>query len=797
MAQTPLLWPGSLRGFASALAPSALPKGIVAALYDLRLDDGTARVRPGGVTVKNPVSGALVYRGSFECVQNGVKSLFVALSDGSKVSILRSIDHGATWTAITTTTPDNRLSDVGPVYFAIASSYSTDYVVVQNGVDAPRVYNTALSVAPNPLAGSPTGSVNMSGYYEFYFDGTPTFTNVANHITGSIGTKNGDTYLTVKVFPAVDSSDMMVVQSPNTSGYVRFAAGRRVGFLIDGGTAHRDDWRNLKIEASVNGSTYYTLYDPSKTAAVEVDATGTAAFVIVPDIPALDGQNARYLRFRYFGDPPSATFSFMLLGVFVEGTVPGGTTYGAAYDSLRTSVEGPGAILATPTYTTVCGVSLPPTPLFGFVGGVTIVSGATFTSAEYDSVSVYRMPPGANGYYYAFGTLVAPSSTTTVYDYSAQVDYSRAMPNAASLTIPVGTAMASINDRLFVCAGNRLYYSQATRPFVFSLLVNFDADGNPISTSAGSYGKPGETFQAVIGVGQVLTGSQTQGTPQGGAVNLYGITDRTTYVGSGFDAASLNKTTAICVGTRSPLSVSPGASGGFTMLDSLNQVRRVEGTASVALSKRTVDDQTAGIPNARLRWADGATIDDRYYLAYTPQGETSNTRVLVFNDTSGAFETIDRPETAAQGLLAYYDPTLSRTRLLRFSDLGLFEHAAPGASTEPSGASIAASIVFPEIGFGTSAVKLRGGEFVSDVDATGTATLSVLCTTGTRIGGLAYNAVSLAPKATETRRAARFATNVGADTLTAQPTLTLTAKGGTRLYHFSIEADKGTDAVTP
>jgi len=284
-----------------------------------------------------------------------------------------------------------------------------------------------------------------------------------------------------------------------------------------------------------------------------------------------------------------------------------------------------------------------------------------------------------------------------------QQDLSWPALDASYVTLPIGLPMAASTQRLMVGQGNRFWYSGAERPFQFRELVANDGNGNLQPNSPGSFGIDGEEIQAFLNIGSLSAGQETIGQAQNGVSTVFIITDRSTSWVTGWDAISLNKRNLLYGrGTYAPKSVAPSRTG-FFFLDSDRRLVEVMGYSVQPVSRDIVDDRLNGIPDARVPWIWGVERDDRYYLCYTPEGETENSRALIYDvhESQVYGEHVwlsDTFSTAIEGvscLLPYRDGV--RTRLVGF-DLACaaIEHEANGTDDQGQ-TGVTWSMTFPEL----------------------------------------------------------------------------------------------------
>lgn len=818
--RTTIFAPGSVTGFASARSKQSLSSGVMSQLYDVRLSDGTVRTRWGSSNILAAINGTDTYRGSFECIQDGTKKLFVALSNGTYVSIWVSTNGGTSWTNISPTSGawgDTRLSDVGPVYFSLINdkgSTSYDCLIIQNGVDSPRVYSTNKGMSV-----SAPDTTTIDGYVTYGFRGYDQFATAPTCVASggsavTTPTYNGQSYVQLKFNSTATTTANITVQLASVTGSLKVPLAVPTGsaypqwqFLVapqkaDG--TYDPLWRNVKIEvsdAALGSPTWLTVYDGSQNVVTATD--DQTNYLIAVPATTFSGINIGTYKFRFTWNSSTAPGHDFYMNVYLvamSGSQQGTTAYSLALASSSTRTIAPSKVITRKIIPSFCGITLPiaTTHYYQLTVGWSYPS---FT-APYDYVNIYRNDVGSNGYYYAtqiqayaYSGSWSSTGTSSWIDGDLTVsnvttDYTREAPWENSQPLPVGTAMAALNNRLMVCGGNRFYYSDDVNPFVFSKLVRYDTSGNAIATSSGSFSRTGETFQQIVSVGALSSSSEQLGTPQTGAMTCYVLTDKGCYALSGFNALSLNKTINVGPGTRSPFSVAV-IRNSFYYLDDQYQVRMCQYGQTKAISKYLVDDWTKAIPQSRVQWVSGACVDERYYMAFTPVSGSTNTRVLVWNDSIG-WESVDRSATPVQGFRTYYDTTANRTKLLAFSTTGLFEYSQPGLTTE-FGAQITSRIEGSQYTNAFNSINFGGLYAMVDYDASGTMTFSTISVNGPSAGTITASTVPLAGSGAQAIIAVRTRQGFGSNTIAAQPIIEWTASGGTRIYRAEMEMQAGSE----
>lgn len=397
------------------------------------------------------------------------------------------------------------------------------------------------------------------------------------------------------------------------------------------------------------------------------------------------------LRFTWLALAPASTVHTFVAMVAASGSRPGSDLFGLALAQTDTRTLGPGSAITTqlPAYSTAFGgtyaqfkVAIPRDPRL-YVDHVVYARNPLHSQIRKgaDRVYVYRNSNGESGYY-LLGQAQIAEWTGTDWDFvngtdlsfvdvtppAADEDFAHPMPDAATLAMPAGLAMATANGRLFVGQDARLWWSEQERPTQFRKAVRFTAVNTPDVASAGSVALDGEVVQVVIPMGAATTAEDpTTAT----AVIL--LSDRNVYALSGTDPTSLSRAIPIGPhGTLAPLSAARSQTGLY-WLDQRGQVCHMDRKGIKALSVGLVDDLTGNVEGTRVQWASGAVAYDRYFLSLTPSGEEANTQTLVWSEQHQAWESIDKAAAPAEHLLE------QGSRLIRFGVADTAVHAEPSS----------------------------------------------------------------------------------------------------------------------
>lgn len=728
--------PAGIHGLATSLNDLALPNGYAKLLNNLRLHTSELEARSGDFPYDSLLPGEP--RGAFEHTIDGVKFLIVAryISEGDQTCIFCSSDGGASFSEITAqfgpfgcTRFDG--DQTCPLRFQLIYSpgisalhymdsdvaiQGVDLLLIQNGDQFPRVWalaspltsafepgthNISKLSAIAPLDNSksfiehyPKRSIDLGHGFGF-----SAFVNDVGITTSQIGIGPSNFKIEISIAPTYDGgfSKLIFAEGLEVSDVSQVAL---VGFSSD----DEDFWRKVGLEF-YDGVNWTAGFSPNQLSGVifaGIDTESSRAHenwirigISLSNISRIEG-----IRVKWYGEIPSVDQIKGYLVVFsASGSIQGGASFVLAYASSDNRMIGPCssvvprrkvAVSRWGGSTDYSDVLLDDDPRFSYSYYIKFPN-AGLTEEEVtngpaqDFLFWYRRDYGEENFYLAGAERIAQWSTdhwTVSTPYPSAVDslglknYSEEVAGPDVIPFPVGTAMVSANSRLFVGSGSRLYFSDFNHPLRFRQAVRFLSNGTADPLSGGSLLFGGETIQAVVPSGSLAGAAEQLSTPISGATTIHVLTDRNLYQLSGFDSTSLSRPIPVApYGTLSPMSVGRSRTG-FYWLDDRGQVCFFSPQGLSRLSLGLVDDMTTTIPADRKAWVWGACANDRYYLAFTPKGETANNKILVWNEKLTAWESVDTAATPAQALVPFYSE--GYVKLLRFSDNGLAEHEQPG-----------------------------------------------------------------------------------------------------------------------
>lgn len=713
------------------------------------------------------------YRGAWQGFLWGSYSLVVAVYDGSKTRVYRST-NSTSWTELTAGSGafgDTRLTGNGPVSFTVVpnpfslpTAVNTERFLFTDGTGAIRAVcndyeqggvtdGTActLNAITAPSVGQLPVRVRAIESTLLNLQGTPSFTVPSSgefNFAASGSAPNKVARLTID--PSIDIDDYVSVTVGSSSLSVT-TEDRQVLIGVD--TAYTMLWDKLKVEL---GSV--TLWDPSNSSsysppvAVTLDASNRTVWVFqYPHITA-SGALSGELKFTWkaaaAGEAPSSavTADIFLLAITYGVGAYSDWSVACTMASSSSLCESPGVVYST--YVTdrisdyggpiLNGLRLPRSPVIKAQFSATYKQPSTTErDAGVDLVRWYVRQPGMARYRYMGSTSFSSvSGSTWSFDsgsaYSEKVDgvieddiYGSPevyLPDAFNIPPPAAKCIHFDNDRLFAGgasgATKNLYISEAKNPFRMRRFTAYqdgrvDADA-PVTRTIG-----GGVFQGIVSMASSLIGAN----------QVFIFTSEGVFATGGTLSGQLQQVARVSeFGTVSPMSIAK-LNGKIFYLDTEMQVRVIDGGQPKSITRSWVDDSLAGIPAARRAYVGGAVFGENYYLTFTPTGETTNTRILVWDDESGQW-VVDAPPVATEGLIAWFDGTNIKKRLIAFgsasSNLNAYEYDLSTQTQDLGTTNITCAITLPAIHFddGKGFAVGRIGVTCDDV-ASGTGTVVV------------------------------------------------------------------------
>lgn len=705
--------------------PMSLPPGVWSLRQNIRTRDNVPKAR-GGMTasLSSDMSGGSC-RGYFQGLfgQTSVSTMFVAMRVGSETLVYTST-NGTTWAEITAASGkygNTRFSTDGLVSFAIVPDMQTNWprtLVMSNGVDSVRVYNSAAGKtetissieAMEGVRNTPV-QMRIPNYFKINNSSETSITASNASFACADTTLDGGNAAVDNVLRFTVDTSAIVGTTPNV--LVTFStawAGNQTAnnqVIVGLDTDIPDFWSFFTLKIGTSGGETL-LWDPNdsdypKPVPIGFDLSQRSLWLF--DAGAIYGDGNAWStssidRFRITYSPASTsvqppagdpTFDIFL---FCSGCdIPGDTKFGVTY---RTANYNESAIVLYSKYETqklkhigaptveIGGASMPLVPEILYQANVPWqnTASAGLTNVEYRDIYVKRnddfmyrrldteqiadydvTSPGAWAFKNATPTPPAFYTDIDTYSGVGTVAENVTAPGTLHRSAPIGKGLTFANGRLFagsnISGMNGIAFSEYKFPLRFRFTPEIVAGDFP-AESPGVISLTGEVAQAIVPVSASVSGTST----------LIAVTDRGVYAFGGLNAAELMQAGRVSgFGTVSPNSVAE-LNGKVFYLDTENQIRLIYGGDRGSIARGIIDDQFAGIPGAYKKFVSATVFDDRVYFAFTPTGATTNTKIAVWDDIKGYWDSIDVPPVACQGLMSWWDGTNVKKRLIAIGSDG-------------------------------------------------------------------------------------------------------------------------------
>jgi hypothetical protein len=764
-----------VQGIVSSMSGMSLNPGEWSQLGGWRLDKRSMRVRDAHIRWDG---GGLPNDGSFRGEHTG-KFVAGTAADFAVVALRRSgtskvhiyaTNTGtfAEQTASSGAYGDTRLSDsTNPVHMCVVQDKrdGANFLVIQNGVDYPLVYDGAGNIAFHRPIEFPSGGHDlktvptMAGYFLVSTTTRPTYTNLT---AGKFSLSDTGTSPNYSILVTVDSTWTTSADTGKAlfATPVDLSQSPQLVFAVETDVLNFMD--SLKIEVSEDDATYYTVWDPTdakykRTRAIEYDAnTSRELFGFNIDAIRTNLTAVDWIRFSWVGTAPAADITMKIHMIAASGAVRGKARHKISYQNSVSRAESIGQLITTVEPARIKDLGGPDMDGSRLPNSDEIFynyklyyqnTGTGDRDLGVNMLNVYRKDYGEaryawvgdetiaswGGASWAFTTGNALEVQTFTDDLPASgKDWRNEAPPAEHIPIPKGTGMIFSNGRFFVGSVDNpgVYFSRRYRPFRF---LHVHPAGDPDAGS--SFLTPGDNVVAFAAVATSVVGSNT----------IYTFTESKVLEANGISTNSLMRMALVDDnGTKSPFSVAVGH-GSVYYADTNLQIRRIGATID-DLSRLTVDDKLKAIPASRRAWVSGAYHDERYHLAYTPAAGSQNTRVLIFNAVLDMIESDDPVPSpfTVDGFGRLFDNTLKRFRLLGYSsDFKVYEYTQPAATLDFATTKPAVEWTTREIHY-PFAQCFHITDVGIHMDADAGSTLS-LTKTYNRMGGSVPSTIALTP----------------------------------------------------
>jgi len=605
-----------------------------------------------------------VYYGSFESI------------DGSYLAwkpAATGVVHIFKWVAsawVEMTDGSTRFASLTPVSFAIVKESTLNatapfnvpserYLVVQNGDGDPLVMKASLTAAGSlkkhqtvGLPGTSNGNdvtsrITYSAGHKIASAGTNLSTTTTLTITSAAAAtsfycvavaNSGKTnqYIPISIGSTAAKTDWVKVVFSGTGTYtVNWSLAKEMHILF--GASVPEIFNGLKINVAVGGGAEVTIYDSTSTSyATPVLVPSGDYYMVGFKLPSgIASGSYDTIKFYYNNNIAPTTAEYLnIYGIFASyGTIPGGTQFSVSQFNSTSRAESPAVVatdLGEPAASfhggsQITGLNIPISAALHYEYTLNTVYADASGSPDYRCV--YAKLPEGTEFNYVKGDAI---STNTILMTSA-VQYLLPAPSGLHLPIQKGNVTASVGPRYWVggvanpasAGANNVWFSSLDSPFRFRQTLEF-TNGVPDIKGAATITCQGEVVQAITPIAGGAVGSE----------GCYIFTDQNIYQAGGSDSFQLMRPGRKAgFGTNSPNSIAVYA-GLIVFMDSERQVRFLDASMT-PISRDRVEDKLLAIPAAYIGNTAAGIWRDKYYLAYTPSGGTTNTELLVYDIRRG------------------------------------------------------------------------------------------------------------------------------------------------------------------
>ena len=744
------------QGLKTKMKPCTLTPGEWSAVAGFRYDDGTLTVRDGiSEVTASAVDASPTFLGAAAVTLNNVRYVVAAWVVSGATRIYR-LNSGA-WTEMTSASGDNshdqtnrftsttarvtftvvRDSDETQVYNGnvVGNAGARDWLVIQNGVEAPRVWTNINLISPTlvgvpwphqpitpPQSGSQVNKVKLTWPVYLTCSGAtmPTYTASDADVTlASTGTSPNNN-IQATFTNATDNGDWVKMDWQTALSAINLSSSKQLIFIYD--TTNPLIWQYLKVEISEDDATYTTVYDPTTATyshqLVEMDDVGKFYAVAFPidQITSTLRDAVDFIRLTWVGPARVSSDSTITLNIYTiagSGKAPGSCQHAISYFNSNSRAESVAQIVQTIDAQKLYDIGgrdindtrIPNSDLLYYTYQVTAMNvSTTDRDAGVDTLKIYRRDPGesqftqlstwneicswtaAGGWAYTSGSEYSVRSFSDNHTRDQKIITS-VKPDALHKVIPVSGAQIGAGGRLF--CGNILetasspqqygavWFSKKNYPFRFRAFLNVDDDR---VLGANTVLFAGETVKAFAKTPSGLAGGET----------IWCLTDRSTYVLDGQDSYTLGSPRPMAeYGTPAERSV-VSSRGSIWYVDNDKQLRVWVNGSTVTPSRGTIEDKLSA--SADISTVSGVYAKERYYFSYRPNGGTTNSRICCFNDKLGVFEfdePLPSPVTAEQ--IIYFNDS-NTMKLYVFATNGKIYYYEDPSATQDLGANISVAL---------------------------------------------------------------------------------------------------------
>jgi len=737
------LGPGNIaEGMLSDVDQTTLPKGFWGGLFNLRCRGRSLTVRDGSVKLNSavPIANAS-YRGSWLGYIGTTERMVVAFRVGAATQVFEYNLTANTWAEVTDAT--SRFATDANVSFVPIKTRTGLYLtsvsglIIQNGVDTPRVWYPGAVVYRAPRQDNLNGSIpaTRKAYPAFSVDLASGVWTRARSAALQFQVTRPSTSLVFEVFPAstinqtAEARGTTFKKEVNAAGTSCVLGSQFCLLIYDVGAESVMDYVNDLSVYDVTNAIYVSLWNNDGTndrGSYSIHSFGaqtgyTNCRLFIFETGGRQGTPIDGIRFNTNANAPAAVVTSRVAFIGTGGEIPQSTSFASSFRNDTTMVES----IATPARNVV------PSYLFGFVGGSKDVPqvawpvSANLSTSYYlltgfgsftGSAIFYATAPGGTDYgmvainggsvvageYRRFFTSIEPDYTTLPYDENY-------------IAIPTGLPMVAVGGRVKIGSGQDDYTSGYLDPMAWRKSVIVDASGTVDETSPCFNSYPGE---AVAGYAVI------QGTQFNSFATVI-FTSKATYRENSGTASAISAGVAILGhrGTKSLYSIAQN-DGQVFFLDSEYEIRGTSGgTLSSALSINTIGNRFRNqtLASGGISLPASAAAYDLFLMAYrgvnpvTLAADSLNNEAVVYDARTGNWQ-VDRFPFDCAGLLTREGDGIRW--LLAVTNLGdVWRLYVPGQTTE-NAANLSVYMQSPQICEGWNPVVIKQIGIVTNASGT-------------------------------------------------------------------------------
>lgn len=705
------------RGMNTSMSAFGLQDGWFPLLRNIRLGDGTLRCRGGQSASIATVMASGTFMGAATLNINGTETMFVATLTGGAVRVYKSTTGSSFATEVTAGSGEfgnTRLTDTGRLVsfstFRTPRSLFYDMVLIQNGTDTPRVYNTSTNKcskheaigAPHLIKDYPV-QLKTNGYFDIKSSANTTYSGGAGGITMADATLSGgsattDNVVRVSIANTVANNDSVTCTFSATASFGTGGA-RATQLFVGLDTAYTEFWNRVKLAVGA-----VVIWDPSDASyppprPVPVDNTQKTIWVFdLPVIATLASGTYSTIVLTYKATSAAAPSTTKTADIFLfckGGSIEATTQVAAHYYHTNSVSSSPHQVYDNYETQRVSdvggpvlkGLRLPKSPILKYTYSVPYMNTATGErDAGVNSYEIWLKRPRDGRFKHQTNQIIATyvpgwtysqsSASTTPYYVDVTLGTTDAtdygfIPDAFHIPIPVGRCSAWVSDRLMVGLGSlgSIYISDRRDGSRFRVIPRTFDNGQLDPDSGLVVNVGNDSINAICPLTASVVGSST--------VVIFG--EKFVYAISGTESYQLTQAT----NTGNPGTYAPGSISFYRnalfYLDRENRVRMFDRGSANDITSNIFDDQFSSVPAARRHFVWGQCANDLYYVSYSASGQTTNTYTGVYDIQQGSW-TRDTPAVPIEGMLNWYDDQVGAkaVRLITFgvasSDLKAYEY---------------------------------------------------------------------------------------------------------------------------